>query len=88
VIIGKGFWLDYEHLRMTVEPHESHWQTFVFDRKASLVLYRAERNTMHGAKVAAMEFALFHLLGPTHGKDPEEIAERLGWRRFWGPAMQ
>src|ERR1017187_5283199 len=57
---GKGFWLDYEHLRLAVQSHEGHWQAFVFDRKASLVLYRVERNTTHGAKVAAVEFALFH----------------------------
>jgi len=79
---GKGFWHDYEHLRLAVRLHEGHWQAFVFDRKASLVLYRAERNTTHGAKVAAVEFALFHLLGPAHGKDPEEITERLAWRRI------
>ena len=79
---GKGSWLDYEHLRLVVQLHEGHWQAFVFDRKASLVLYRAERNTTHGAKVAAVEFALFHLLGPAHGKDLEEITERLGWRRL------
>src|SRR5260370_38451870 len=77
---GKGFWLDYEHLRLAVQSHEGHWQAFVFDGKASLVLYRAERNTTHGAKVAAVEFALFHLLGPAHGQDPEDVTERLGWR--------
>ena len=86
--VGKGFWLDYEHLRLTVERHESHWQAFVFDRKASLVLYRAERNTTHGAKVAAVEFSLFHLLGPAHGQDPEDITERLGWRRLDRPVTQ
>jgi hypothetical protein len=79
---GKGFWLDYEHLRLAVQSHEGHWQAFVFDRKASLVLYRVERNTTHGAKVAAVEFALFHLLGPAHGQDPEEITERVAWRRL------
>jgi hypothetical protein len=79
---GKGFWLDYEHLRFAVQSHEGHWQAFVFDRKVSLVLYRAERNTTHGAKVAALEFALFHLLGPAHGQDLEEITERVAWRRL------
>ena len=43
---------------------------------------------MHGAKVAAVEFALFHLLGPAHGKDLEEITERLGWRRIGRPAKE
>jgi len=85
---GNGLWHDYEHLRPVVQLHEGHWQAFVFDRKASLVLYRAERNTTHGAKVAAVAFALFHLLGPAHGKDLEEITERLGWRRFGKPVTQ
>jgi hypothetical protein len=35
-----------------------------------------------------VEFALFHLLGPAHGKDPEEITERLGWRRIGRPVTQ
>src|SRR5260370_36902935 len=85
---GKGFWLEYEHLRFAVRPHEGYWQAFVFDRKASLVLYRAERNTTHGAKVAALEFALFHLLGPAHDRNPEEITERLRARRLRRPATQ
>src|SRR5260370_41305917 len=79
---GKGFWLEYEHLRFAVRPHEGHWQAFVFDRKASLVLYRAERNTTHGAKVAALEFALFHLLGPASDRAPEETTDRQAWPRL------
>src|SRR5450759_1238825 len=79
---GKGFWLDYEHLRLAVQSHEGHWQAFVFDRKASLVLYQTERNTKHSTKLDAVEFALFHLLGPAHGQDPEEITERVAWRRL------
>ena len=34
-----GWWLDYEHLRLTVEPHEDHWQAFVYDRQTRLVIY-------------------------------------------------
>jgi hypothetical protein len=83
-----GFWLDFEHLRLTVEPHQDHWQTFVYDRQARLVLYRAERMTVHGAKVAAVEFSVAHLGGPTHGKDPERMAELPVWKLIGKSATQ
>ena len=83
-----GWWLDYEHLRLTVEPHEDHWQTFVYDRQTRLVIYRAERMTVHGAKVAAVEFSVVHLGGPDHGQDPESITEGLGWKLIGKAATQ
>jgi hypothetical protein len=83
-----GWWLDYEYLRLTVEPHEDHWQTFVYDRKARLILYRAQRMTAQGAKAAAIEFALVNLAGPEHGPAPEHIAENLVWKPIGKPATQ
>lgn len=83
-----GWWLDYERLRLTVEPHEDRWQTFVYDRNARLVLYRARRMTVHGAKVAAVEFALAHLGGSDNGDDPESITEGLGWKLIGKAATQ
>ena len=83
-----GWWLDYEHLRLTVEPHEESWQIFVYDRNARLVLYRAQRMTEHGAKAAAIEFAVVRLAGPEHGQNPERIAENLVWKPMGRPATQ
>ena len=75
----QGYRLVWEHLRLEVESQEEHWQAFVYDETACLILYRAERITAHGAKVSAVEFTLFHLFGPAHGQDAEGITERLGW---------
>jgi hypothetical protein len=84
---AEGFWLDWGHLRLTVEPCGDHWQTFVYDRVARLVRYRADRMTAHGAKVAAIEFSVARL-GRAGAHDPESIAEHLNWRRIGKTATQ
>jgi hypothetical protein len=84
----RGLWLDYEHLRLTVERLEDGWQVFVYDRIARLIIYRAARMTVHGAKVAAVEFALIHLGDPDHRQDPERIAQSLKWKEIGRAAIQ
>jgi hypothetical protein len=81
-------WLDYEHLRLTVERVRGGWQVFVYDRIAHLVLYQAKRMTVHGAKVAGVEFSLIHLGDPEHRQDPERITESLRWKPIGGAAIQ
>jgi hypothetical protein len=77
--MDEGYRLSWEHLRLTIEPHQSSWQAFVYDETACEILYRTERMTAHGAKVSVVEFALHHLFGAAHGQDAEGICERLGW---------
>ena len=84
--MGRRYRLVWENLRLTIEPHDEHWQAFVYDEKACEVLYRAQRMTAQVAKVSVVEFALSHLFGPAHGQDPEGIAERLPWEVMEDPA--
>jgi len=84
----RGYWLDLEHLRLTVEPDGKQWQVFVYDRIARLVIYRAKRMTLHGAKTAAVEYALLHLGDPEHRQNPEEVAEALIWKVIGKAAVQ
>lgn len=81
-------WVDYEHLLLTIERHEDGWQVFVYDRISKLVIYRAKRMTIYGAKVAAVEFALIHLGTPDHRPDPELVAEGLKWKPIGKAAIQ
>jgi hypothetical protein len=85
---GRCCWVDYEHLRLTVERHEDGWQVFVYDRIARLVIYRAMRMTIHGAKVAAVDFALIHLGTPEQRQDPGLVAQGLKWRPIGKVAVQ
>ena len=85
---ARGWWLDLEHLRLTVEPDGEHWEVFVYDRIARLVIYRAKRMTLHGAKIAAVEYALLHLGDPEHRQNPEEVAEALRWKAIGKAAVQ
>jgi hypothetical protein len=79
--MGHRYRLVWENLRLTVEPHEEHWQAFVYDETTCAVLYRAERMSVHGAKVSGVEFALWHLFGASHGQmrkaSPNGFHERL-----------
>jgi len=81
-------WVDYEHLRLTIERLDDGWQVFVYDRIAQLVIYRANRLTVHGAKVAAVEFVLIHLGTPDHRQDSEIVAEGLKWKPIGKAAVQ
>ncbi len=85
---ARGLWLDYEHLRLTVERVEGGWQVFVYDRIARLVLYRAKRMTVPGAKAAGVEFSLIHLGDPDHPLDPERVMKALRWKQIGGDAIQ
>jgi hypothetical protein len=60
--MGHRYRLVWENLRLTVEPKEEHWQAFVYDETTYAVLYRAERMSVHGAKVSGVEFALWRVL--------------------------
>jgi hypothetical protein len=77
--MGHGYRLLWENLRLMIEPVGEHWQSFVYDETTGEVLYRAERMSIHGAKVSGVEFALWRLFGESHGQDAESIAERLPW---------
>jgi hypothetical protein len=83
-----GFWLDYQHLRLAVEPHQNGWQVFVYDRIARLIRYRAQRMTSHCPKVAAVEYSVLHLGDPENRQDPEQIAEGLGWKLIGRAGIQ
>ena len=84
----RGFWIDLEHLRLTVEPEGDHWQVFAYDRIARLVVYRSRRMTLHGARTAAVQFALVHLGDPEKSYDAEGTAEHLKWKAIGGAAVQ
>lgn len=44
-----------------------------------MILYRAERLSMTGAKVSIVEFALHCRLGPCHDHEPELFSQSLDW---------
>jgi hypothetical protein len=77
--LRQGYRLIWNELRLTVEALDREWQAFVYDERRMLLLYRAERLSIHGAKVAAIEFSLGHVFGPDHREDPDRLAERLPW---------
>jgi len=86
--VERGYRLVWNSLRLTVEPHGKQWQASVYDERTFVTLHRTERMTAHGAKVAAVEFALHQRFGAAHGQDADRISEGLAWESLSETATQ
>jgi len=71
-------------LRVTVENESSYWTVRVEESGFTTALHKAHRGTLRAAKLAGIEFAVFHLGGPAVvDQSPEQLAETLGWKMEW-----
>jgi len=64
--------------------HESDgWAVRVQALGGAGTLYQAQRSSVAAAKVAGVEFAMFHVGVETLADTPEKLAGALAWREQW-----
>jgi len=76
---GQRYESEWEGLRLVIEERPDHFQVFVYDPGECEVLYTAERMSLDGAQIAAIDFAATDRFGPGHDLKPEIIAAMLVW---------
>ena len=62
-----------------MQERQDHWRLFVYDMANCEVLHTAARLTCNAAKSAALEFAVFHLDGPSHDLKLQTLMRMLVW---------
>ena len=74
----------WRDLRVTVEDESTYWTVRVEEPGATTALYKAHRGTLRAAKVAGIEFGVFHRGGSAVvDQSPEQLAEVLSWTVEW-----
>jgi hypothetical protein len=74
--IRQGYRSHWNSLALSVESDSGQWTLRVQD--AGKILYTAHRSNPESAKRAAVEFAVFLLLGAIHRETPQ-----LTWTAYW-----
>src|SRR5690348_8596080 len=74
----------WSDLRVTVEDECTYWTVRVEEPGATTALYKAHRGTLRAAKVAGIEFAVFHRGGSAVvDQSFEQLALVLSWNVEW-----
>jgi len=76
----KRYTADWYSLRLTVHQDLDYWTSRVNFQGAHKPLYEARRRCLDDAKVAGIEFAIFHVFGTTMRDSPEKVAGALQWK--------
>lgn len=80
--IRRGYRARWNDLAVSVES-DAHGWTLRVHSVAGELLYMAYRGAAMTAKVAAAEFAIFHVLGCGSRLNPNRLAEQLNWQEYW-----
>ena len=81
--IRHGYRARWNELAFSVEDHSGDWTLRVQDPARSRTLYTAHRGGARAAQVAAIEFAIFWLLGAASRLNPDRLARELTWQEYW-----
>jgi len=81
ILIRSGCRTAWCDLLMSVETGAEGWTARVHQHGRAL--YTAQRSSLHAAKIAAVEFALFRVAGGTWQESPERVAGQLRWSEYW-----
>jgi len=65
-----------------VETDSSDWTLRVQDASQTETLYTAHRGAARAAQVAAVDFAIFRVLGPQSRLSPDRLANELNWQSY------
>lgn|SRR6478672_7558738 len=72
--------VEWNNLRITVSDGASSCTVRVQASDNDKILYNAHRSTVAGAKLAGVEFAIFHT-GSASFQSPETVTRSLAWRQ-------
>ena len=81
--IRHGYRARWNDLSFSVEDNSGDWTLRVQDSARSATLYTAHRGGAHAAQVAALEFAIFFVLGAASLVRPDRLAKELTWQEYW-----
>ncbi|HEY1493239.1 MAG TPA: hypothetical protein VGF49_01795 [Candidatus Solibacter sp.] len=81
VQIRSVFCTEWQNLAFSVESGSDECTLRVEEIATHRTLYAARRGRVAAAQAAAVEFGIFHVLGPASGMSPEVLASTLFWRR-------
>jgi hypothetical protein len=77
--IRRGYSVDCQGLRLSIECDAEGWRAEVRDRDRRTV-YSAHRCSERAAKLAAAEYVVF---GTGSFRSPEELVRQLAWSEYW-----
>jgi hypothetical protein len=80
--IRRGYRTRWNNLAFTVETDSGDWTSCVQDPGRRETLYTARRAGAHAAQVAAAEFAIFQVLGPSSPVYAERLVKELDWQEY------
>lgn len=81
--IRQGYRTRWNDLTFSVEADSGDWTLRVQNAGRSQTLYTAHRGGARAAMVAAVEFAIFLILGPQSRISPDRLAKELTWQEYW-----
>ena len=81
--IRHGYHTRWNDLAFSVENNSGDWTLRVQDPARSATLYTAHRGGARAAQVAALEFAIFFVLGAASRVSPDRLATELTWQEYW-----
>ena len=81
--IRHGYRTRWNELAFSVETDAGDWTLRVQDPGKRQTLYTARRGGARAAKAAAIEFAIFWVLGAASRVNPDRLANELTWQEYW-----
>jgi hypothetical protein len=81
--IKSGMRARWNKMDFQVEADSGQWTLRVINSANSEVLYIAHRGGSRAAQSAAVEFAIFRVLGCDSRVRPEQVANELKWQAYW-----
>jgi hypothetical protein len=81
--IRHGYRTRWNDLAFSVENNCGDWTLRVQDPARSATLYTAHRGGVRAAQVAALEFAIFFVLGAASRVSPDRLNQELAWQEYW-----
>ena len=80
--IRQGFRANWQDLCFSVECGAQAWTAQVEDTSGTN-LYTAQRSGPAAARLAAMEFAIFRVLGTGSTETPQKLSQQMKWAAYW-----
>jgi len=80
--IRQGYSARWSELTFSVESDSGDWTLRVQNAGRTKTLYTAHRGAARAAMVAAVEFAIFLVLGPQSRTNPDRLAAELNWQSY------
>ena len=81
--IKSGLRARWNAIDFQVEADAGQWTVRVRNSASSEILYTAHRGGSRAAQSAAVEFAIFRVLGCDSRVRPEQLAKELTWQEYW-----